>query len=110
MNTRLVHTLIACVLTLSLASEAWARPPRSRVTTVRVESIDPASRELTVRHEGKTLTLKWSNDTRFMSCSGSIGSDAIYSGMDITITYRAPAFGKRLLKRVDLCDSQRRSQ
>ena len=105
MNSPRPHGLLALVFTAVLSAttvEAIARPPRGRDADGVIESVDEHARTLRLRtaKTSKPMTLVWNSRSRFVEEARFVCPARLGAGALVTITYRAPLFGKPFATRI----------
>jgi hypothetical protein len=95
-------TLIACSALLATSSEVYALSPRPRVVNGTIEAIDWTTRTLRIKThtEARSLTLVWSDRTRFIAGNRGASAAELTRHKPVTIWYLTPFFGERFASRI----------
>lgn len=93
--------ILLMLLTVSAASPAWARSPRSREFCGNVEAVGTSSSTLTVtQSSGKNLTAVWTKDTVFIHDGKGSDAAALSGARTVCAYYRTPLIGPAYLTKV----------
>jgi len=87
---------------LMIASDAFARPPRSRPVAATVESVSLETRTLTVtpaRDKGPS-DLALTRQTKFIHNWKFAPASELKTGAQATVYYRTPLFGKPFVTKI----------
>jgi len=85
--------LLACCFA---SSSVFAHTPHAREAHGVIQSIDYQKRILTLTHvqERAPQKLIWKSDTQFLRDFKPVSAAELKAGMDVTIYYHSPFFGK----------------
>ncbi len=110
-----------CAALIATCSHASARPPRPRVESGAIETIeqngrilrvqccsgtietiDRDARILRIQRQGEAvpLTLVWNSQTRFVEGTRFVTAAALTKGTPVTVWYHTPFFGKRFATKI----------
>jgi hypothetical protein len=97
-------SVILCSALVVSCPQVSARPPRPRVLSGEIETIDQNARILRIRggSEATPLTFVWNNRTRFLERDRVSASAELTKGASVTIWYGTPFFGERYATKIIL--------
>jgi hypothetical protein len=99
--------LAALIATFAVGSNAWARPPQSRVESGVIGSADYTTHVLRLRRAERCepLTVIWNPRTRFLAEDRLNTESGLQAGKRAVVYYRTPLFGERYATKIELIDS-----
>ena len=87
---------------LLIASDAFARPPRSRPMAATIKSVSPETRTLTIApaNDKGPSDLALTRQTKFIHNWKFAPASELKTGAHATVYYRTPFFGKPFVTRI----------
>ena len=105
MNNHRIRGLAALIFFAVLAVgsvDAVALPPLGRDMDGLIESVDAQAQTFRLRpaSDSQAITLAWNRRTRFVQSTRVVSAARLLAGAPVTVTYRAPFFGKPFATKV----------